>query len=198
VPRRLATLAAVASLLLCVATLALWVRSYWVADSVDWYRVWWGETPNQSPWTTYRYAYVTSARGGLSVKCAVEEFDHYPHELMPGGGLRHEVSEKPKYPAIDPADPWVTMPVLLSLGGFQLCYERTDDLPRYRQHSFRFTLPMWFLFCATMLPAPWMAARRKRQRRRERGQCSGCGYDLRATPGRCPECGAVPAAPAAR
>jgi hypothetical protein len=53
-------------------------------------------------------------------------------------------------------------------------------------------IPFWELaLLAALLPAVWIA-RRWRQRRPPPGHCRVCGYDLRATPERCPECGAIP------
>ena len=65
----------------------------------------------------------------------------------------------------------------------------------------RVTVPHWFPLCLTLaLPALWTraAVRRRRARRRlDQGRCADCGYDLRSSPDRCPECGAVAAQPAA-
>jgi hypothetical protein len=50
--------------------------------------------------------------------------------------------------------------------------------------------PYWFLVPLTAAgPAAWYARRRRRLRSRSLGLCPACGYDLRATPDRCPECG---------
>jgi len=56
-------------------------------------------------------------------------------------------------------------------------------------------VPIWFpLLLAAFLPAVrgTRAIRRWRRRRAHATACPNCGYDLRATPGRCPECGSGP------
>jgi hypothetical protein len=53
-----------------------------------------------------------------------------------------------------------------------------------------FTLPLWLpaaLFAA--LPLRSLLRAHRQRRRRNRRRCAACGYDLRATPDRCPECG---------
>jgi hypothetical protein len=74
-------------------------------------------------------------------------------------------------------------------------YWHLDDTPG---SSLRYlTFPLWsaaLLFTLPIVPA--LFGRLRRARRNTAGLCTSCGYDLRATPDRCPECGADRTAPA--
>ena len=63
-------------------------------------------------------------------------------------------------------------------------------------HKRHFQLHHWVAaLCLAVVPSYWIVVAPKRRREQKRslaGLCVKCGYDLRATPDRCPECGAVP------
>jgi hypothetical protein len=51
----------------------------------------------------------------------------------------------------------------------------------------------WAAALFAILPADWLLRRRRLaliEKRKAAGECIRCGYDMRATPERCPECGA--------
>jgi hypothetical protein len=51
-------------------------------------------------------------------------------------------------------------------------------------------VPHWFVAAAALvIPAAGLWREERRLRRWRRARCPRCGYDLRATPGQCPECG---------
>ena len=61
------------------------------------------------------------------------------------------------------------------------------------QYSLFLRLPFWMaaaLFAGP--PAMYLRRARRAAAGQGAGRCAACGYDLRASPSRCPECGAEP------
>jgi hypothetical protein len=70
--------------------------------------------------------------------------------------------------------------------GFGYAEGRTPSIPTIRIVA----IPMWFIAGLTgTVPVAWIVRGARQRRRARENRCVRCGYDLRASAGRCPECG---------
>jgi hypothetical protein len=158
---RLLNFLTVLSLLLCIAAGVLWVRSYLRTDTVCVVR-----RPH--------LLYCETSRGALAVAW---------HTGVP------LTSEPVIQAAAEHGWAWEVTPgrdayrgIRRTLG-FAWFYAATGGTAERVVH-----VPLAALIAAAAcLPAARAASRWRRRRRS--GVCARCGYDLRATPERCPECG---------
>ena len=75
-------------------------------------------------------------------------------------------------------------------GGFEFGFSSTG--PGLGRDGWTLYVPYWFLLLLTAAMPGYRLSRARslrRQARRQLNLCRRCGYDLRATPDRCPECG---------
>ena len=186
------TLAAL-SLLMCVATVVLWVRSYSVQDSFSGIH---GEMIGDDAY--HRVSYEGHSVQGVNVLQI-----HAADYRKPFGGeqmFKEDVDSgftKVSWRHVSPRqfsfnyNPDVRNRPLLYRLGFRFSHSMIDASPSPGYSEAR--IPDWFLAVITaILPAIflWRVYRNRREIRA--GLCASCGYDLRATPDRCPECGTIP------
>jgi hypothetical protein len=186
--RTLLTIATALSAVLCVAVVVLWIRGHFVVDGIEWVSPA-GPAPSEVREWYFGSAYGTIfiSRAGVTIPRldAVQSaaWDAWRARISSGVGWK----SRPLRNGIPPSS------------GFIFAHDR-DDVPTawspgvtVRLDRLRIGLPNWLIALVTAILPAWAALRYFRRRRvRTIGHCTKCGYDLRATPDRCPECGTVP------
>ena len=173
--------ATVLSLMLCVATGVLWVRSY---RSIDMLTI--GERRQLSSWLGGLHYYAMD-RGTMRVRVDRLSSAPLPSNLRSSnlrwdgaqyvaGGSRHQFHGF----------------IVIPNGRFRFSGGVATVVPLPSYTAVR--VPAWVVMAVTLvLPIVWLIHYRGRGgvRRNTLNFCPCCNYDLRATPDRCPECGTI-------
>jgi hypothetical protein len=174
------------SLLLCVATAALWVRSYVASD-----RVIFNAYERDGEWVYWHQSQIYTGRGAIGFERSVQGIQPSIREQflqrLGGRGTMH-LSAPPVYPDFHAKNP--PGPVLgVRFGHFTFWDEGQGHRPRATE--FYVIVPLAYPFAvASGLALVGLAAWRRRRLHRRLGGCPSCSYDLTGNlSGVCPECG---------
>jgi hypothetical protein len=182
--RRLLNFLTASSTLLLVAVAVLWVRSHRHGETM--YREW-----NDRAKSLYSEWHVVSEGGSLWVwrkwrwdpQNGSGAVFHNAVEARRRARAWHGWEYLPRFSLLTP-DPEGTSEHL----GFFLRRE-TQTAPWRVADNRVLAVPYWAVAAGLLGPMTCRLIPWARARRRKRGTCRACGYDLRGTPGRCPECG---------
>ncbi len=178
--RKLFNLAAALSLLLTVAVCVLWVRSYWTADVAGfWSRT--GVPISDTIWSSTGYVSLRHWEPPANSKVQVLSRGWFY------GSQSSAADDNSRFLGQGDADR------LVPVSYYNFTWPtRGGPFDGVRERVL--LVPYWFLLAVTgTLPIVHFLSRRRRRRaaRAAAGLCPACGYDLRATPDRCPECGTL-------
>jgi hypothetical protein len=169
--------AVVPSCIFCLLAVVFWIRSYRASDQVTWTRFirHVGPAEMHEDGNLYRSIDVSVCRGYL---------------FWEEGEFYSDLVEEWVYSSGPPGDGSRYRETVSGRLGFAIYDTPSGGGDR---------IPIWSVALATaILPGVYLMSLYRRRKLHAKGRCRACGYDLRATPDRCPECGAVPTGEPAR
>lgn len=170
--RKLLNLATAVSALLLATTLAAWAWSHTAAHTL--LRKTWDPVERRATIGGLQFA-----EGCVSLKHRYYVVDDPLEAAALASRATGKIEHAPSRRRTDLLPPW---------------YYAAEEFPGGKG-ELEIRMPLWPIALVTaILPAVWARRYMRRPRLNRPGCCRTCGYDLRGSPERCPECGATTAA----
>lgn len=198
--RHALTILSALSLLLCVTVCVLWVLSYAAPAHLKWQwrRYTHGDGVDRALLDETLTVDLHSARGGLAAHAQFQYTDYWsrPDDMkvdVSYGWANWLIDEqwepRNEYPWRSPPKSGIRRGIGIDVySSNQYIVDSTP--PSIALHWRGVVFPHWSLMVLLVFPAAHFANKlRGRLHRRTGLLCRTCGYDLRASPERCPECG---------
>lgn len=195
---RIINILAVGSLILSTGCAVLWIRSYFYVD------LWsWAALHDDGVWVVQTHRRLWIGRGSVILTMETEGWrdgEHTPfNSRAMASRLRRENPAGTEFwHNTFPLDARMRTLVDSGLTGrFGLEWRRSPEVAAgdTRMGGAMARISLGYVTVPGLMFALWWLRRRYRQYvarvRQQNGCCVTCGYDLRATPDRCPECGNI-------